>query len=278
MRELLPCDDDPAWAACPAKHPAPARRGMDGRLYNLPAWPAEIAPYGGPGAPKMASVVLQHAGHREHDFQNIPGWCPLCERALVNGHLYRSWVVPALEAGQLLRGVDSASPDADGMSSATHGIASNRAPVGPSAASGAAEVRPSAASGAAQPPAGAAPAGPAAGSDAATQPTSRPSEPGCDYCRRAFAAGAVLGPGGFPAQEFCDKCGGGIVAGRVFKGHEAYELARAADTALAYKRLHRCRRCAVAILEGRRCDVCDVCRKCHGDPETWITRSRRTTW
>jgi hypothetical protein len=87
--------------------------------------------------------------------------------------------------------------------------------------------------------------------------------PGCEYCKKAFAAGAVWTPEGFPAQPFCEKCGVGVVAGRVFIGREAFELAKAADAALAFDRLHRCERCGVAILVGGRCNVCSECKQCH---------------
>ncbi|MGD8451366.1 MAG: hypothetical protein PVJ57_06065 [Phycisphaerae bacterium] len=180
----------------------------------------------------MLNAVPRAGGPKGNPYrvEAIPGYCPETGQYLVMGRWYRSWIVPAMEAGRLLPGL---------RKSATAGQTGDDG---------------------AQVPVDAAGERPAEG--AATADAGDPV-PGCEFCRQAFAAGAVWSASGFPVQPFCEKCGVGVVAGRVFIGREAYELARAADGALDLHRLHRCERCGIGVLAGGRCDVCSECKKCH---------------
>lgn len=202
---------------------------------------AELAFLGDDLLPRFINAFPRDSkGGDTYVLTNVPQRCPHCGRYHSNGRTCLSWIPVAMEAGHLLPALRAAAPTAG----AADACASQ--PAGSERADRAANSLP------------------AAGAAAAPlSPNDPVTEPRCEYCAKAFAAGAVWEPHGFPVQDFCEKCGVGVVAGRVFVGREAYELAKAADSALAWNRVHRCEVCGIGVMVGGQCRICSECKSCH---------------
>jgi hypothetical protein len=67
----------------------------------------------------------------------------------------------------------------------------------------------------------------------------------CEGCKKAYSD-----------NGYCEHCGAGIVAGRLYKGKEAYQAALAAHETLAKAAAEKCETCGIAMVTDGTCDHC----------------------